>query len=169
MKAFFEELQPDYLAEFIEEQKPLGTASSLKYLENKFDKPFFVTNCDIIIKTDYIDLYEFHRKNNYDLTLVACMKNYTIPYGTCELNEEGLLNNINEKPEYNFLINTGLYVINPDVLNLIPKGKLYHITNLIADANNQGKRVGVYPIDDDGWIDVGQWAEYQKAVGLLNN
>jgi len=167
MKAFFEELNPDYTVYFIEEKTPLGTAGSLKFLENKFDYPFLVTNCDIIIKTDYVDLYKFHQKNDYDITLVASMKNYIIPYGTCELNGEGNLKRINEKPEYDFLVNTGLYVLNPNVMKLIPEGKLYHITHLIDDAKKDGKRIGVYPIADDAWIDVGQWAEYQKAVEQL--
>ena len=126
-----------------------------------------VTNCDIIIETDYFDLYEFHNKNNYDITLVASMKNYIIPYGTCELNSEGNLQYINEKPEYDFLVNTGLYVLNTDVLQLIPGNQLYHITHLIEDAQKNGKRIGVYPIDDEAWIDVGQWAEYQKTVNQL--
>jgi dTDP-glucose pyrophosphorylase len=167
MKAYFEELQPDYSIDFVEEHEPLGTAGSLKFLENKFNQPFMVTNCDILIKTDYLDLYAFHRYNNYDITLVASLKNYTIPYGTIELNGEGNLQQINEKPEYDFLVNTGLYVINPDILHLIPENKLYHITHLIEDAMSNGKRIGVYPIDEEAWIDVGQWAEYQKAVDRL--
>jgi dTDP-glucose pyrophosphorylase len=167
LKAFFEELRPDYSVDFVEEKEPLGTAGSLKLLENRFDTPFFVTNCDIIIKTDYPDLYAFHQKHGYDITLVASMKNYIIPYGTCELNGEGQLKQINEKPEYDFLVNTGLYVLNPEVLHLIPVDKLYHITQLIEDAQKNGKKVGVYPIDDDDWIDVGQWSEYQKAVERL--
>jgi dTDP-glucose pyrophosphorylase len=54
------------------------------------------------------------------------------------------------------------------VLKLIPENKFYHITHLIENAKNQGKKVGVFPIDDDAWIDVGQWAEYIKVVGKLN-
>ena len=164
LKAYFEELQPEYDLAFVDEKEPLGTAGSLQYLKDKFDKPFFVTNCDIIIKADYTSLYEFHQKNNYDITLVASAKEYIIPYGTCELNGDGHLSHINEKPKYDFLINTGLYVLNPDVLNFIPKDKFYHITHLIEDAKNQGKKVGVFPVDDDDWIDIGQWAEYQKAI-----
>ena len=167
LKAYFEELQPDYNVSFIDESQPLGTAGSLQYLKGKFENPFFVTNCDIIIKADYVKLYEFHQKGGFDITLVASTKEYIIPYGTCELNGDGHLSRINEKPQYDFLINTGLYVLNPDILNLIPENKFYHITHLISDANNQGKKVGVYPIDDDAWIDVGQWAEYRKVVELL--
>jgi dTDP-glucose pyrophosphorylase len=167
LKAYFEELQPQYNVSFVVETEPLGTAGSLSFLDGKFDNPFFVTNCDIIIKADYASLYEFHQKGQYDITLVASAKEYIIPYGTCELNDHGNLSHINEKPKYDFLINTGLYVLNPDVLSHIPKDKFYHITHLIEDANNNGKKVGVFPIGDDDWIDIGQWAEYQKAIDKL--
>ena len=167
LKAFFQELQHDYTFQFIEEEIPLGTASSLQYLKGKLSEPFFVTNCDVIIKTDYKSLYDFHVKNKYDITLVASAKEYTIPYGTCILNSDGHLSHISEKPQYDFLINTGLYVLNPDVLARIPKNKSYHITHLIEDVINQGKKVGVFPIDEDAWIDVGQWAEYKKAIDKL--
>ena len=113
------------------------------------------------------NLVPFHKNNGSDITLVASMKNYVIPYGTCELNGDGHLSHINEKPQYDFLINTGLYVMNPAVLDFIPKRKFYHITHLIEDAKNKGKNVGVFPIDDDDWIDVGQWTEYQKAITKL--
>jgi len=167
LKAYFEDLQPDYQIKFVEEQEPLGTAGSLRFLDDKFNKPFFVTNCDIIIKDDYSSLYEFHQKGDYDVTLVASAKEYVVPYGTCELNGKGDLSHINEKPHYDFLINTGLYVLNPEILKLIPKNKFYHITHLIEDVKNKGKNIGVYPIDEDAWIDVGQWAEYQKALEKL--
>ena len=167
MKAYFEELQPDYKVHFVEEYEPMGTAGSLRFLYGQFDQAFFVTNCDIIIKADYASLYKFHQKGGYDVTLVASAKEFIIPYGTCELNGEGNLSHINEKPKYDFLINTGLYVLNPEILKLIPKNKFYHITDLIEDANNKGKKIGVFPIDDDAWLDVGQWAEYRKAVEQL--
>ena len=167
LKAYFEELQPDYKIHFVEEQEPLGTAGSLCFLNSKLNLPFFITNCDIIIKADYTSLYEFHKKGGYDVTLVASAKEFIIPYGTCELNNDGDLDYINEKPNYNFLINTGLYVLNPEVLKLIPKKVFYHFTDLIKDSINHGMKVGVYPIDDDAWIDVGQWAEYKKVAELL--
>jgi len=167
LKAYFEELQPDYKVYFVEEHEPLGTAGSLRLLKGKFHQPFFVTNCDTIIKADYASLNEFHHAGGYDLTLVASAKEYVIPYGTCELNGEGHLSHINEKPKYDFLVNTGLYVVNAGVLDLIPKNKFYHITHLIEDAKNKNKKVGVFPIDDDAWIDIGQWTEYKQAIERL--
>jgi len=169
LKAYFEELQPKYKVNFVEEQEPLGTAGSLRSFDGVFNQPFFVTNCDTIVRTDYASLYEFHMKGEYDITLVASDKEYIIPYGTCELNDSGHLSRINEKPKYDFLINTGLYVLSPNVLKLIPVNSLYHITHLIEDAKKQGKKVGVFPVDDDAWIDVGQWADYLKCVESLKN
>ena len=167
LKAYFEELRPNYNFHFFDEHEPLGTAGSLRFLDGMFDCPFFVTNCDTIIKANYNSLYKFHQEGSYDITLVASAKEYIIPYGTCELNGRGHLSHINEKPKYDFLINTGLYVMNPGDLSLIPKNKFYHITHLIEDAKNAGKKIGVFPIDDDAWIDVGEWAEYQKAIKKL--
>ena len=167
LKAYFEELQPQYGVHFVDEEEPLGTAGSLRFLEGKLEKPFFVTNCDIIIKADYASLYKFHQEGGYDISLVASTKQYVIPYGTCELDGDGHLSHINEKPSYDFLVNTGLYVLNTEVLDLIPKNTFFHITHLIEKAKNQGMKVGVFPIDDDAWIDVGQWAEYRQAVELL--
>ena len=167
LKAYFEELQPKYKVNFVEEQEPMGTAGSLRFLEGQFNQPFFLTNCDIIIKADYISLLDFHLNEDFDLTLVASAKEYIIPYGTCDLNNEGHLLRINEKPKYDFLINTGLYVLKPDVLKLIPGNKFFHITDLIKSLQKKGKKVGVFPIDDDAWIDVGHWAEYKQALEML--
>ena len=168
LKAYFEELDIDYNINFVEEESPLGTAGSLFLLKNKIKKPFFVSNCDIIVNCNYQKLYQFHNKGNYDITLVASNKEYIIPYGTCELNNNGSLSIINEKPKYDFLINTGLYVVNPNILNLIPKNKFYHITHLIEKAKISGFKIGVFPINEEAWIDIGQWSEYKKAIDLFD-
>ena len=167
LKAYFDELNPSYKISFYEENKPLGTAGSLRYVLNVINEPFFVTNCDIIVKTNYFDLYTYHKKGNYDMTVVASSKEYVIPYGTCEIDDEGHLLNINEKPRYNFLVNTGLYVLNPDILEILPVDKFFHITDLIESAIKMGKKVGVYPITDDSWIDVGEWSEFKNAIDRL--
>lgn len=167
LKAYFEEVEANYTVRFVTEQEPLGTASSLKLLQDKLDQPFFVTNCDTIINSDYADLYDFHLSHNYDITLVASMKQYVVPFGTCHLNGSGHLDHIEEKPDFHFLVNTGLYILNPQILELIPVNRLYHITDLIDDLKSKGKKVGVYPISEDAWIDVGQWGEYHKALSRL--
>ena len=167
LRAYFEEKCPDYSIGFAEEDEPRGTAGSLKLLKGKLNKPFFVSNCDIIIEADYADIFRFHTKNGYDITLVASAKQYNIPYGICELNDSGSLERIQEKPEYSFLVNTGLYVLNPSVIDLIPDNGLFHITHLMDKIKENNGTVGVYPVSEKAWIDVGQWAEYRNALKVI--
>ena len=168
LKAFFEELDPSYSIDFIEEKTPLGTGGSLHKLKGKMKSTFMVTNCDVIIEVDHQDLIDFHKKNKFDLTLVASTKEIVIPYGACELNKEGNLEKILEKPKLDYLINTGLYVIEPSVLELIPKNKSFDMTDLIESLKKKGKDIGVFPIDDNAWVDIGQWDEYKHAIERLN-
>ncbi len=169
LRAYFEEKSPDYSIEFVQEDEPRGTAGSLKLLMDKLHSPFFVSNCDIIIEADYADIFRFHQKNGYDITLVASAKQYNIPYGICELNHNGSLKRIQEKPEYNFLINTGLYVLNPGLIEVIPDFGLFHITHLIDKVNENKGTIGVYPVSEKSWIDVGQWEEYRKALKMIED
>ena len=167
LKAFFEELEPSYRVKFIEEKEPLGTAGSLKNIPNKISTPFFVTNCDVIFKTDSNEILNFHNSKGFDITLVASTKEITIPYGVCNTNKNGELNNIEEKPTFDYLVNTGLYVLHPDMISLIPKNKYFDMTDLIKEAKKKKKKIGVFPIDENEWVDVGQWEEYEKAKQRL--
>jgi len=167
LRAYFEEKSPDYSINFAEEDEPRGTAGSLKLLIDKLDKPFFVSNCDIIIEADYSDIFRFHTKHSYDITLVASTKQFNIPYGICKLNSDGSLKQIQEKPEYNFLVNTGLYLLNSDVIELIPSNGLFHITHLIDKIKKNKGTIGVYPVSEKAWIDVGQWTEYRNALKVI--
>ena len=76
----------------------------------------------------------------------------------------GSLKRIKEKPEYNFLVNAGMYVLSPAVLELIPDNQLFHITHLIDRVRENAGTIGVYPVSEKAWIDVGQWAEYRKTI-----
>lgn len=167
IKAYFEDNQNGYHIEYISESKPLGTIGALRYLAGKFDKPCFVSNCDIIIKNDYSSILNFHREGNYDLTLVGSLHHQTIPYGVCSFENGGLLKSIEEKPERDFLVNTGMYLLNPDMLIFIPKNRHFNMTDLIAIMQKNNHRVGVYPVSEQSWIDVGQWEEYKKAMNEL--
>ncbi len=168
IKSYFEELAPAFNVEFVLEEKPYGTAGSIILLKNRFTEPVIITNCDIIIDCDYADFVSYHKKNNFDLTLAASLKNYKIPYGICEIENGGSLIKINEKPEYNYLVNTGMYVLNPDMINLIPQDTHFDMTDFMETIKNNGGKVGVYPISENSWIDTGEWAEYKKAVQKIS-
>ena len=156
--------KPQYHISYFQEDKPLGTAGSLHLLKDKITDTFFVSNCDIIIEEDYGEILKYHRDNHNEITVVAAIKNLAIPYGTLETREEGLLSDIKEKPEYTFKINTGMYILEPHLINEIPEDEFYHITFLIEKLMKEGRRVGVYPINEGSWIDVGNWDEYLKFV-----
>ena len=167
IRAYFEELQPDYQVEYLEEDQPLGTAGGLKLLRGRVEGMFLVANCDNIFKIDYADLVNFHRKKSNLITVVASMKQYNIPYGICEIENGGTLTRMVEKPEYSFLVNTGMYVLESEVLARIPDGRMFHITELIETVKTDSGRVGVYPIGDEAWLDIGEWAEYKQTVQRL--
>lgn len=167
IKSYFEEMNTKYLINYVEENMPLGTAGCLKFLEDKINDSVMVSNCDIIIDCDYSEFGAFHNKNNYDISIVGSLRHFTIPYGICEIEDGGALKNIIEKPEYDFLVNTGMYILSKKALNLIPKNQKTHITDLIEIVKNSKGKVGVFPINEKAWIDIGQWDEYHKSVKLL--
>lgn len=167
IKSFFEELAPPYSVSFIEEREQRGTAGSLRELYSPVPQSLIVTNCDIVIQADLAELVSFHEDNQYDLTLVASVKDYHIPYGVCELEKGGSLARISEKPQYSFLVNTGMYIVRRDRLNLIPEQSKYDMTDFIDHLKSNGGRVGVFPIGENAWIDTGEWTEYRKALDSL--
>ena len=73
------------------------------------------------------------------------------------------------QPEYDFLVNAGMYLLNPSICNLIPKNEYFDMTDLISKAQKMGFSVGVYPVSEKSYIDVGQLAEYKKNLKLLLN
>ena len=161
IKHYFEELNnTDYRINYVEEEKPLGTAGSLFLLKGKMTQTFFVSNCDIIINEDYGEILDYHRKNKNLITIVAALKHYQIPYGTLSTKEDGLLTELNEKPELTFKINSGMYILEPETLNEIPENEFFHITHLIEKIKNNGGRVGVFPVSEKSWKDIGIWEEY---------
>ncbi len=168
IKAYFEDNALGYNLSFIEEPKPLGTAGSLKYIQSKLRGDILVSNCDIIIDADYQDIYEFHKDNKFDLTIIASMQHHKVPYGVCEIENGGHLQKIIEKPEYDFLVNTGFYVLNSKVLQYIPDDTYFDMTDLIELLKKKNMNVGVYPVSEKSWIDIGQWQEYREALKVLN-
>lgn len=167
IKAYFSDVSGDYSLDFIEEPKPLGTAGSLYLLKRKIRKTFFLTNCDVLVDADYADIVKFHRGRRNKITIVGSMKHFTIPYGTCEIKPGGDLLAVREKPEYDFLVNTGMYLIEPEVLKLIPDQGFMHMTELIEKCLKTGVKTGVYPISEKSWADTGQWEQLQETLDRL--
>jgi dTDP-glucose pyrophosphorylase len=148
---------------YFTEDKPLGTIGSLYLIKEKLERTLFVSNCDIIIDEDYADILQYHRDNSNDITIVSAIKHLSMPYGVMETGEDGVLLNMSEKPEFSFQINTGMYLLEPSILKEIPDNEFYHITDLIEKIKGTGK-VGVFPVAEKSWHDIGQWKEYQETL-----
>ena len=149
---------------FFKEKKPMGTAGSLSLLKNTLKETFFVSNCDIIIEQDYGEILAYHKENNNEITIVAALKHFSLPYGIVETGDNGCLLGLKEKPELTFKINSGMYILEPHLLEEIPENKFFHITQLIENIVKRKGRVGVFPVSEGSWKDIGDWNEYLKEI-----
>ncbi len=165
IKQYLSSLQNNkYQIVYLQEEKPLGTAGSLYLLKGIIKSTFFVTNCDILIDQDILDIYKYHLDNRNEITLVAALKHYPIPYGILETSRNGLLKSIMEKPELTIKINTGFYLLEPHLIEEIPDNEFYHITALIEKLQNAKRKIGVFPVSEKSWRDIGEWSEYKKLL-----
>jgi dTDP-glucose pyrophosphorylase len=158
---------PLYHLTYFKEENFLGTAGSLYLLKGKITTSFFVSNCDIIIDSDYGEVYNYHKESKNDITIVGVLKHYPIPYGVLETGDDGKLENIQEKPEITFKINSGMYILEPHLLDEVPDNEHFHITELIQKVKEKGGQVGVFPVNEGAWMDIGEWSEYNKTVQRL--
>lgn len=166
IKFYFAQLEHKYDIKFFMEDKPLGTIGSVSLLKDVITTPFFVSNCDCINEQDYRDVYDYHLSNENDMTIVTMVKSFKIPYGVIETADNGLLVSIKEKPEHTYMVNTGVYILNPELINEIPSGEFFHVTDLMEKVKIRGGRVGCFPVSEKAWKDMGDWDEYLKMVGV---
>ena len=167
MEYYLAQLDHKYDIEFFIEDKPLGTIGSVSLLKGKITTPFFVSNCDSINDQDYRDVYDYHVQNQNDLTIVTMVKSFRIPYGVIETGEDGIMTALREKPELNYQVNTGAYILNPECIDEIPEGEFFHITHLMEKITARGGRVGCFPVSEGSWHDMGEWPEYLKMIRVL--
>lgn len=166
LKHYFETLDSKiYHLHYFQEDQPLGTAGSLYLLKDHLHTTFFVSNCDILVEQDFREVYDYHVQNANDLTIIASIKTYSIPYGTVETGENGILCALTEKPELHYKINTGVYLLEPHVLHEMPENQFFLMTDLIAGIQARQGKIGVFPISEKSWIDIGEWQNY---INLLN-
>lgn len=167
MKYYLGQLEHKYDIEFFMEDKPLGTIGSVSLLKGKISTPFFVSNCDSINEQDYRDVYDYHINNHNDMTIVTMVKSFKIPYGVIETGEDGLMVDLKEKPEHTYMVNSGVYILNSNLIEEIPEGQLFHITHLMEKVKARGGRVGCFPVSEESWHDMGEWPEYLKMIDVI--
>lgn len=150
---------------YTHEETPLGTAGALSLIHDAIIEPLIVMNGDLLTKIDFNNLLEHHyQEKNY---ASMCVRNYEIqiPYGVIET--DGLyIKNITEKPIHNYLVNAGIYVLNPACIAMIPKEQYYDMPSLFRDLLQNNLQVGVFPIQDY-WIDIGRSEDFEMAKQIF--
>lgn len=162
MKAYFAENENSYNITWYDEEKPLGTGGGLGLLKGVFNDTFFFANCDALLTANYESMLRFHKENHNVITMICAYKNLTIPYGIVEMGINGKIEGMREKPQMSFLTNTGIYIVEPEVVDDISTDKPIGFPDIVEMQRNKGKKVAVFPVNEDDWMDMGQVSELEK-------
>ncbi|MDO5444348.1 MAG: sugar phosphate nucleotidyltransferase [Eubacteriales bacterium] len=162
IKTYFRESENQYSISWYDEEKPLGTGGGLSLLKGKQDQTFIFTNCDILLQSDYESMIRFHKESGNIITMVCAWKNLSIPYGVVDMGMNGQIEKMREKPELSFLTNTGMYIVEPEVLEDIPDDVPITFPEIILGQKEKGRRTAVYPVNESEWLDMGQIPELEK-------
>lgn len=153
--------------EFIKEDVPLGTAGSVKNAASDFKEPFIVISGDAVCDFDLEKIMLFHKASNAKITIVAVDAEDPREYGVIKVGEHNRVVGFIEKPSWNqavsCLANTGVYIINPECLELIPNGKKYDFASDLFPLMLE-RDMPVFCYHADGyWCDVGSIEAYLKC------
>ena len=148
---------------YLEENFPMGTGGSLSLLPSDIKKPILVLNADVLTKVNLNKLLEFHNENNSILTICSREVETIVPYGVITSNGYNVTQ-LKEKPIYKNNVNAGIYVINPELISLLPSKKYFDMTDIVTMALSQNKEVKIFPIHEY-WLDVGIPETFKRAHG----
>ncbi|MDA3791287.1 MAG: nucleotidyltransferase family protein [Desulfobacula sp.] len=146
---------------YIKEEKQLGTAGALSLLESTPDKPIIVMNGDLLTKVNFQQLLDFHNSNQVPATLCVREYDFQIPFGVAQV-DNYRLTALKEKPTNKMFVNAGIYVLNPEILGMIPKDNFYNMTDLFSILLEKEEKPAVFPVREY-WLDIGRISEYKKA------
>lgn len=148
--------------EYVYEESPLGTGGALGLLpKNLPNLPLVMMNGDVLTKLNYAQLLQHHENQGFDATMCVREDEHRVPFGVIET-EEQLIVNMVEKPTYRYKINTGIYVLNPEIIAKVQVNQRIDMPTLLEQGRQAGKRIGTYT-SYDYWLDIGQMKDYQKA------
>jgi dTDP-glucose pyrophosphorylase len=147
--------------QYIHEEEKMGTAGSIGLLPQRPDKAFLVMNCDLVTNVNLVNMFHFHHQNKAKGTMGVCEYMIEVPYGVVEI-QGHRISRINEKPTQRFLINGGIYVLEPETLDLLNKNIFLDMPELFKEMIAKNWPTSVFPIREY-WVDVGQISDLEKA------
>lgn len=147
--------------DYLMEERPLGTAGSLRLLQSRPSQPFFVANGDILTTLDYRRLLQFHKSSGALATMCVQRYQHAVPFGVVQMERERVLA-LREKPLYECYINSGVYVLEPSVIDFLPLDETFDMTQLIERLLIGGHPVSAFPLHEY-WVDVGRMEDLNRA------
>lgn len=162
MKAYFADNENHYNITWYDEVTPLGTGGGLSLLRGKLEGTFFFANCDALLTANYESMLKFHKENGNTITMICAYKNINIPYGVVEMGINGTIKDMREKPLMSFLTNTGIYIVEPEVIEDMEDNVSIGFPDIVERERQKGKRVAVFPVSENDWMDMGQLPELEK-------
>jgi dTDP-glucose pyrophosphorylase len=161
ISSYFAENVKNFNIEYVKEEEFLGTAGSLFLLKGKINETLIISNCDVILDINFDNFLENHKDYKNDITVVGVIRHVKIPYGVMEISDR-ILTSIKEKPEYDIIVNAGIYAMENRILDLIEDKKYLDMPDLLQYAKNKDFKIGVYLVSAE-MIDIGHWDEYKLA------
>lgn len=150
---------------YVTEARPLGTAGALGLMEAS-NEPLLVINGDVLTRVDFRAMLAYHREHGADLTVAVRRYDWQMPYGVIEC-DGPRVRQVREKPLFGFLVNAGIYLLEPSVHHYIPKGR-FDMTDLIKRLLEDRRPVVSFPIIEY-WLDIGQHEDYEQAQKDVKN
>ena len=150
---------------YLIEEKPLGTAGALNLINIKSKEPLIIMNGDLLTEINFRELLDFHKKECAQATMAVLEYEYNIPYGVVET-KKNILIDFKEKPTYKYLINAGIYIINPEILNYLKSDEYLEMPYLLEKVKNNKKNVSIYKLQEY-WLDIGSKESYHEAYKYL--
>ncbi len=147
--------------DYIVEDKRMGTAGALTLLNQDLDKPFFVMNGDLLTNINYANMLDFHEAQNSKATMCIREYDFEVPFGVVNTDNEKIIS-IEEKPIHSFCVNAGIYLLEPECINLIPDNEFYDMTSLFEKIISTGRNTISFPLQEY-WLDIGKASEYDQA------
>lgn len=162
VKKYLNLIKNDAEIKIFKEKIPMGTIGGLSYFKKfKISDNFWVINCDTILNVDFNDIYKFHLKKKSELTIICSKRKMQFPYGNCLVDKRKKLININEKPVYNFLANTGCYIFSKKILKYVSNNKATDFNELLNKLIKNKFKIFAYNIEENQWRDFGQKSSIQ--------
>ncbi|MDA8991317.1 nucleotidyltransferase family protein [Opitutales bacterium] len=149
--------------EYLKENKRLGTAGALSLIKHKLDHPFFVVNGDVLTSVDYDKVLEKHLSTNAFATMASRKIENMLDYGVLDLQEDGKVKGITEKPTFSYQVNAGIYIFNPEVIQLVEQDSYLDMPCLFRKILKLNHNVQSFEISDY-WVDIGKKNDLFKVM-----